>query len=622
MVKRLGALLLALFLGISFATEEILDFRVELTLLPGGHLEVSEDITARVEREIIRHGIYRDLLFRPIGSWGGFASPIRYRIEGAWLDGKPVPWHTRSSARGLRVYLGSPSSLAPAGVHRYTLRYRAAYASRARPGRGLLEWNLTGNDWTLPIRRVELQIKLPPGLDASDLEARVYYGPLGAGEAVTLQGQGRTLVYQHERTLPPGSGLTLIASWPLEALPVDSPPPDPLVLILALVLVFLVLYLVTAWQSLGRDPKTGAVIPRFHPPEKVSAAMAAYLMDRNLSPRVFAAALADLAARGFITVTMGHEPRITRSKPAHASERPPRELHAFLETLLPPGRSRINLNSANATIIENARGELARRLARFSAPYLRPNNPAALAGALVVMLALGGLAGRISGEFGAAFFAAIAALLYMTFASRALHAAALARERYALIPGLSPIRELLRMVVNLLFVAIVPLAGGFLLGLYTGMAVGFLAAALALAGALGMYLLPAFTSEGSEIWRHLLGLARYLGTTDAEELRRIGAPGDTPEGLRELYPYAIALGVESVFARRLERYLSLHPEHAPGVLLWSTDGQAYPHSGFASYSTGISRALQTAYARASNQTSSSGGGFSGGGAGGGGGGGW
>ncbi|ADR35851.1 Protein of unknown function DUF2207, membrane [Oceanithermus profundus DSM 14977] len=626
MVARLLPLLLVTLFGLAGAREAILDFRAELELLPGGHLAVTEDLTVRIEHDRIRRGIYRDLLKRPVAAWGAAsATAVRYTIEGARLDGAPIPWRVQTSAQGLRVYLGSPDALAPLGVHRYTLRYRAKHAAVARAGRGALEWNVTGNEWSFPIERTGVRLVLPPGLDPYAVEARAFYGPLGSRASSPLRPEAEALVFRLDAPLPPGSGLTLYAAWPLAALPVDEAPLDPLVAGLGLVLAALVLFEVWAWRRVGRDPGGAPVIPRFRPPEGVSAALAAYLQDRSLTPRAFAAAVAELAARGFLEVSGGSEPRLVRTaKPT--DERLPRELRALLEALVPARRPQLALDRAHAETLQEARSGLGRNLARRAAPYLRPNHAAALAGAGAVTLVLAALAGHLAGEFGVAVFAGAAVLFYLLFAAAALHAAALAWERYRLVPGVSPLAELLRAGGSLLFVFGVPLLGGLFLGLFAGMAAGLLAAGLVLVGAFGLYLMPALTPEGAAVWRQLLGLARYLGTTDAAELRRIEAPEDTPETLRALYPYAVALGVESAFARRLERYLSVHPEAAPRTLLWSPSEDGAPRAGFAGFSTGVSRALQTAYARVGSASGSGSGsfsgGFSGGGGGGGGGGGW
>ena len=91
--------------------------------------------------------------------------------------------------------------------------------------------------------------------------------------------------------------------------------------------------------------------------------------------------------------------------------------------------------------------------------------------------------------------------------------------------------------------------------------------------------------------------------TDEQELRRLGAPEDAPETLCRLYPYAIALGVESAFARRLGRYLDRFPENASAALLWDTGPESYSRMpGRHNYSLGVSRSLQSAYEQAGAYT--------------------
>ena len=625
MVARFLPLLLVTLFGLAGAREAILDFQAELELRPGGHLAVVENLTVRIEHDRVVHGLYRDLLARPLGSLAPAAGSIRYRIEEVRLDGRPEPWWSESNAQGLRVYMGRPETLAPLGVHRYTLRYRADYAGRRAGDLGRLDWNVTGNDWALPIERTTLRLHLPAGLSADAVRARAYAGPLGSTDEVAGVRIGNGWVFRYDGTLPPGSGLTLELSWPLALLPVDRAPADPLVRVLATVLLLFALLLTAVWVRQGRDPRPGAVIPRFRPPEGVSAALVAYLANHNLTPRVFTAAVAELAARGFLKVTDGPNPLLERVATDPPDERTPLELRALFEALLPPHRARIELSQANAEEIRQARSELGRRLRKKVAPYLRPNFAALLTTLGVAVLTVGSLVRHLSGEFALGAFAGLATFFYLAFAVAALQSAALAWDRYRLVPGLSPLGELLRIAFRLLFVFGGALVGGFFLGLYAGMAVGGLAAAIVLVAAWGAYPLPAYTPAGAEVWRHLQGLARYLGTTDAAELRRMNAPEDTPEALRRLYPYAIALGIESRFADRLERYLRVHPQESGRVLLWGTDRGAPQQARMAGFSTGVSRALQAAFVRATASRSGSAGrsgGFSGGGGGGGGGGGW
>ncbi|WP_287371138.1 DUF2207 domain-containing protein [Oceanithermus sp.] len=379
-------------------------------------------------------------------------------------------------------------------------------------------------------------------------------------------------------------------------------PADPglIVGLLAGALLLTLVLIAARGRRTGRT--AGVVIPRFEPPAGVSATLAAYLTDRSVTSRVFTTAVAELAALGFVSVVGGPKPRIDRA-PRPPEERPPLELRALLEALLPRRRPQIELGREHAAVLLLARSELGRNLARRAAPYLRSEPALALAGTALASLAIAAAAGLAYARLDAALLAGIFSYAYVFLAGSARRAAVLAWERYRLVPGLNPLGELLRAAGNLVFVFGAPLLGGLYLSLAAGAAAGALAAVLALVAVWAGERTSAFTPKGAEAWRHLLGLARYLGTTDERELRRLGAPEDAPETLRRLYPYAIALGVESAFAKRLDRYLDRFPENARTALLWDTGPESYPRMpGRHTYSLGVSRSLQNAYEQAGAYT--------------------
>ena len=625
MVTRLLAAAALLLLGLAGAVEQIEDYSVQIRLEAGSVLEIEEDLLARSEQTAIRHGIYRDLLKKPAAAWGA-ADRVRieYEIEQVAIDERPVPWKAVAHSQGWRIYIGDPDRLLPPGLHKFTLRYKARYAVVTVGKRARLDWNLTGNDWRFPIRRFRLHLYLPPKLPAEALAARVYYGPLGSSEGLPLETLDRhTLGFYYPQPLPPGSGLTLQAEWPAELLPPERPPPDPTrrVLLLGLLLVAGVDLL--AWWRAGRDPKVGPVIPRFEPP-RASAALAAYLLHGGYNTRAFSAAVAELAQKGFLRVD-GDARRLLRSQ--MPSEKLPRELRDFHSALF-AGAGEVSLGQDDADVLREAQKALEGSLSIAAEPLLRGNDGLVMLGQAIAATLLGWLVFHASGDFGGAVFTAIGYVFFVTFGARLIRSAALAWERYRLIPGLSPLGELLRAVFAVSAYALPALLAGAIAGLFLGFGAGLLIALLLLTGPLAAYLIPAYTKEGARLRNHLLGLARYLGTTDEAALRRIGAPADAPGRLSELFPYAIALGLDVPFGKRLEAFARRHPEQANQVLVWNqplTQVNQAGVGGVSGYSRSISNALRAAVARARASGSGggfSGGGFSGGGGGGGGGGGW
>ncbi|WP_457636634.1 DUF2207 domain-containing protein [Oceanithermus sp.] len=630
MVRKL--LLLLLLLGnLAPAREAIEDYAIQIWLNADSSLTVREDLIVRVENVAIKHGIYRDLLTRPPAATGPSSrSKIAYEIEGALLDGRPTPWLARPSSQALRVYIGDGERTLPPGLHEFTLRYRVRYAVVKTGERGRLDWNLTGDSWNFPIHAVRLHLFLPPKLSVSDVRGRVFYGPLGSTASLPLVATGeRTLAFSYSQTLPPGSGLTLQLEWPTSLLKPQAAPLDPAIKVLFLALLAAVVINAVAWWRAGRDPRLEPVIPRFEPPTNTSAPLAAWLLNGGYGTRAFSAAVAQLSQLGFANLDGGREPVLRRSEKT-PDETLPRELRDFFDALFASGRKSVALAQEDAQRLQNAQAALKGSLEIRGSQLLRANSSLVLLGQVVAALALGWFAYRQQNDFALGVFTAVAYTIYATAGTGLLRAAALAWERYRLIPGLSPVSELLRAALALVALLLPPLVTATLVGAFFGSTTGAISGLLLLVGPLAGYLIPAYSVKGARLRNHLLGLARYLGTTDEAALRRIGAPEDVPERLNKLFPYAVALGLEAPFAKRLEAFARLHPQRAQSVVVYgrpltslSTTGAGPVNLG--GYTASLSQALRAAAARTQTGASGggfSGGGFSGGGGGGGGGGGW
>jgi len=618
-LKRLAALLL--LLAPALAAEVIHLFAAELRLDASGVLTVRERIEVTAAHERIRHGIYRDLLLAP-------ADPlqrgrIRVRILGAFRDGRPEPYRLERSFRSLRVYLGDPARYVPRGRHVYELRYRVEGA--IRPGPELL-WNVTGNDWAFPIERAE--VALQSAVAPTRLAA--YVGAYGSRTEVPVREEGGAY-RARALDLPPGSGLTLFARFPPGSLPASTGEEVEGALLLTLAGLFFVFYLF-AWRRLGKDPEGPPIIPRFRPPEGVSAPLARLLVTGRKDDRAFLAGVLELARRGHLTLAKAESGyRLERKNPETSAL--PLELRSLFSALF-KNRAAVSLARENAPVLSAARAALFDALALREHAYLRKNGAPFWTGTLFTALLLGLLAYRAgAGSFGFAAFAALLGVFVAVFGQGLLLRAALAWEAYRRVPGLAPLPRLFATLFYLALLFALPLPAALAAFLLVGPKSALAVYALLLTNALFGYLLPAYTEKGVALRGHLLGLARYLAVTDEAELRRIGAPEDTPAHLEALFPYAVALGLEAPLARRLTRALARAREQEEAgpipVLTWYRGpelARADPAS-LARVPTLLTRDLTrgflAAYHRAvAPESGGTGGGFSGGGVGGGGGGGW
>ncbi|GEM_PF-5736922 len=627
MVKKL--LLLLLLLSPALAEEAIRRFDVELQMQKGGKLLVTERIDAYSEGSYIRHGIYRDLLLAPSGSFSN--SLLKIHVLGVTRNGAPEPYFVSRRYRRLRLYLGSRDVYLEPGLHRYVLKYLVSGAMRRRKNKGELLWNLTGNEWRFPIYSLGLRVGLPPRLSAQDVKARVYYGPLGARRRSPLAATGNSLRLSLSEPLPPGSGATLQMQWPLALYRPPPPPPSPLALFSLLGTFLLALFYFLGWLHTGRDPVVGPVIPRFSPPEGVSAPLARYLVRNVSDTRSVSSAIFQLAQQGYLRIIPEKPPVLQPGNSPAAAQLAP-ELSSLYQALMTKVGG-LRLDSNHAAALQGAKTALALRLNQRGREYLHGNSGPPLLGTFATAAIAALLLLKVfGGGFSTLVFTAIISFFYTVSAATMLEKAALLLEEYRLIPGLAPLAKLLGAALLLVVIIVPPLFAGLFIAISAGAMVGLAVALAHLLNVFALYLMPSYTKKGALIRNHLLGLMRYLAVSDAAELKRLGAPPDSSSRLARLIPYAIALGLETRFGKRLEDYLKQHPQEAGNVILWSGPRSFSGTNSFDSASLDqlggltneISNSIRTALARASAGSGGgfSGGGFSGGGAGGGGGGGW
>jgi hypothetical protein len=118
------ALLLAALPAAAQADERILHFWSDIQIQRDASVDVTETIDVRAEHDRINHGIFRDFPTRYQGRLGRQVH-IDFTLEGATLDGMPVPASTEVINHGVRIKLGNPDKYVEEGEHRYVIRYRA-----------------------------------------------------------------------------------------------------------------------------------------------------------------------------------------------------------------------------------------------------------------------------------------------------------------------------------------------------------------------------------------------------------------------------------------------------------------------------------------------------------------
>ena len=141
-------------------------FDAEINVLPSGRIHVNEAIR-----------------FRFTGSWNGVFRdiPIRYETPPG-IQLSPGSRHKLRLGRGWPAWIPGAIDQARTVNIEYSvenaLRFIDPEDSDFEAGHDELYWNVTGDEWEIPIQAATARIVVPP--EVTGLQARVYTGPVGS----------------------------------------------------------------------------------------------------------------------------------------------------------------------------------------------------------------------------------------------------------------------------------------------------------------------------------------------------------------------------------------------------------------------------------------------------------
>jgi uncharacterized membrane protein len=168
-------------------------------------------------------------------------------------------------------------------------------------------WNVTGNDWPVPIDHVSAHVYLPKAA-AGRLRAQAFTGVYGSAERdATSEISGADVVFETTNPLPMRGGMTIDIFVPKEILKEPGALTRLFWFLSSNPIVFLPLFtlgvMFVLWWYKGRDPDPGrSVAPMYEPPKGISPAEAGTLIDDSIHPRDITSTIVDLAVRGYIKI--------------------------------------------------------------------------------------------------------------------------------------------------------------------------------------------------------------------------------------------------------------------------------------------------------------------------------
>jgi uncharacterized membrane protein len=558
-------------LALSTRELRIENFHSEIIVMPDASIDVTETIQAHFIGGPW-HGLYRSIpveYVTPQGLNYSLFLDVKRVADG---DGRALKYESSRERhyRKLKIYVPDADN----STHNISIEYTVSDALRFFDDHDELYWNVTGDEWAIPIQSASARIILPEG--TTNIRANVFTGAYRsraqnadvdiAGNGVEVRTreplrlhEGLTVAvafdkgFVHEPTATSKVLMFFRSNWPLGI---------PIVVFLAM------FYL---WWTRGRDPRLRPIAAQYEPPDQLTPGEAGTLVDNSADMRDITASIVDLAVRGYIVVEEHQKDRmlglmhdkdynfiLQKDRGAWATLKSHEQ--ALLEGLFTAGTvgesvSMSSLENHFYTNLPEIKSEIFSSLITHGYYTRRPDSVrSAYIGAGVV---IGFLV-----AFGGAKIAASQGTAPLTF---------------------------------------------IIAGLATGLVIC----------AFGWFM-PAHTEQGTRALEGVLGFEDFLVHVESDRFNRMIK---TPEMFEKFLPFAMALGVEKNWSRAFQGIMTQPPQWYRG----SAYGPNFYPMAFTndlSYMSSRASSVMTSAPRSSGGSGFSGGGSSGGGFGGGGGGGF
>ncbi len=636
----LGFICLFLTMAVGARAEEIFTaYHSAIDVAKSGLLTVTETITANVEGNQIRRGIYRDFPLTFTDSRGRTVK-VDFKLLSVERDGAEEPYRTEGISGGIRIYTGDKDVFLPRGEHTFQFTYETARQIRFFDHHDELYWNVTGTEWAFPIEEASATVTLPAGARPEALD--VFTGRHGATDknARALE-DGDRLVFTTTRRLEANEGLTIAVKMPKGS--IDPPSVsqervwwfyDNLPPILAIAgFAITALYYSRMWLKVGRDPARGVIVPRWDAPDGISPALVNYIDNKGFSGQgwtALSAAALNLAVDGYVILKdFKNSLVITRTAKTKPPSLPTGEA-AVLSAVQRNG-GELTIDKENGPAVQKAGADFRSAMeSEHRGKYYNANTVYVVGGVVLSFLFLAAifLFGNLDEEsIGFVIVPVAAAIFVMIFIVVFSHI----------------FRRQDSLAGRILSVLVVGFAGFFGISIILGMGAVFFFDALeahqlplligvggiVLVNMLFFYLMGAPTPLGSKMMDGIDGLRQYLTLAEKERMNMAGAPEMSPQHFEKLLPYAVALGVEKPWSQTFDRWLLAAAAGAAAYQPAWYHGNAFAAGSFGDRMGGFAGSMASTMTASlppppssSSSGFSSGGGFSGGGGGGGGGGGW
>jgi uncharacterized membrane protein len=277
-------------------------FQSGIIVMPNGTIDVTESIQAHFIGGPW-HGLYRTIPVEYVTPQGLNYSLFLDVKRVTDASGRTLKYESSRERhyRKLKIYVPDADN----STQNISIEYTVSDALRFFEDHDELYWNVTGDEWDIPIQSVRARIILPEG--TTNIRANVFTGAYRsraqnadveiAGNGVEVRTreplhihEGLTVAvafdkgFVHEPTAASKLALFFRSNWPL-GIPIA---------------IFVVMFYL--WWTRGRDPRLRPIAAQYEPPDRLTPGEVGTLVDNSADMRDVTASIVDLAVRGYIVI--------------------------------------------------------------------------------------------------------------------------------------------------------------------------------------------------------------------------------------------------------------------------------------------------------------------------------
>lgn len=294
-------LLFPLKAGAQGTSEKILSFISNITINQDSSVNVTETINYYFPTA--RHGIYRYIPYRYQDDRNNkyFKTPI---TNVSVTDKNLVAYQFSQSheKNNLLLKIGDPDKTIT-GEHTYIISYKVTGVINYFDNHDELYWNVTGNDWSVPIENVEANVTLPSAVEESSVLQQCYTGSFGS----TAQDCVKSFTNGVANFSTKEGPLTIVLGWN-KGIVAEIARDYELTLRhesgwFWIVPLLAFIYLLFTYFRKGKDPfGRGTIAPEFDTPENLLPAEIGTLIDEKVDNKDVSSTIVDLAVKGYLKI--------------------------------------------------------------------------------------------------------------------------------------------------------------------------------------------------------------------------------------------------------------------------------------------------------------------------------